>query len=489
MLYKSRWYNKDEEALFQQTVAGFCSFDDDADNGDSFDDDGFDDEGFDDLGGWDDIGLDDSYDDIGGFGGDSTDDIGGWDDLDGRGIDFDTFSTEDFSTYGFNESFDRGYGFDDTGKAYDNAFEAALDGLFGGFTVADVFDGVAKSIGFALGGPIGGALASLAVSIARGESFSQTAVTALANTTGIPGLEMALERTQLGRDVSTAFEDAVSRNTPDEIEAAYSEMSQAFGGTGSFDLGGFNTETGEFDVGDNFGSQFDDADDAFARNVLGAFANRGTDFDFNALQQAELQRRRDALAAQNDPFFKNLLDSFQGNYLDTNIESFLDELQRPAQEEVGFQVARGNLNAFGGKNANQILAEQRASALDFLQPTIENLRGEYTTGISDIEGLADEAARGYEFGGEFDFGPFRAQADDFSTSFGESITPALRDAIGTRTFFDPSEAIQTGAGVQGLTSGPRNSQDLIELLASRGDPRRNNRKVNRGLGFSGKGAF
>jgi len=207
----------------------------------------------------------------------------------------------------------------------------------------------------------------------------------------------------------------------------------------------------------------------------------------------ESSRRGNEFADSNNQFFQDLLNEDFDR--EQSIDNVIAGLKAPFANDVATQQARGNLNAFGGKTANQFILDQeqraRAFGSEFDGSDL------FSNSLQDIESRADEAARGFQLGQpDFDFTPFEQEATSARDFRPSQFEDSFRTAVEGQGFFQPG-GVSAGASQQGLVpGGSGNSRGGVSPVvgALTGDERGLNeqnrfRSNNRGRGNTGSGAF
>ena len=416
---------------------------------------------------------------------------------------------------------------------FDFSFDAF--GFEGGFDIADVIQGALTGFASVAFGPIAGIAVNALTDFARGKNFGQALAGAAVTALGVPGASTLAS--SLG--ITDALAGVVNSNTPESLQGAFDDLQSGFSNA-TTNFGSFDTSVGAPGIAsegnkNSFGSRLDalnqyykqargvanpgiptqQLDDIIRGSLLGANLSIPENVSLtededplNYLRQkfgdptafgqgaldAESGRLGNQFAKSNDQFFQDLTNTPFDSA--GSIESIINELKAPAANQISSFEANKNLNALGGKTANQFIEDQSGDARTFLERQFDNINSDFSTGLFDIERQADEAARGYKLGQPlFDNAPFETQANDFASNFPDR-EQSLRESLGDRTFFDPFAAISAGAGAQGLVSGGSNpagaspSGGVVDAIAGGGGGSDDRfRSIKRSRGNVGSGAF
>ena len=173
---------------------------------------------------------------------------------------------------------------------------------------------------------------------------------------------------------------------------------------------------------------------------------------------------------------------------DDIINAILDERIEPVQRQVATAGARGNLNLYGGRTANEELSRQRGVGFENVSQIGEGLQQGSQSEIDFIKDRASADVRGYQLGDElFDVAPFSQERSDLIGAKEGSLGADLSSAVGDQSIFDVQKALNIGGRAQGPVSGPVNQSFLDAIARGGGGPAA--AKTRRGLGQSGRGVF
>jgi len=172
---------------------------------------------------------------------------------------------------------------------------------------------------------------------------------------------------------------------------------------------------------------------------------------------------------------------------DDIINAILDERIEPIQRQVATAGARGDLNRYGGRTANEEISRQRGAGFENISQIGEGLQQGSQSEIDFIRDRASADVRGYQLGDElFDVAPFSQERSDLIGAREGSLRPDLSRAVGNQPIFDVQEALNVGGRAQGVVSGNVN-QSFLDAIARGGGGTA--AKTRRGLGQSGRGVF
>jgi hypothetical protein len=216
------------------------------------------------------------------------------------------------------------------------------------------------------------------------------------------------------------------------------------------------------------------------------FDARFTDPSFgqNVLQSEEDLRKQAFNQAIGGTFPGGAFDPID----DDIINAILDERIEPVQRQVATAGARGNLNLYGGRTANEELSRQRDVGFENVSQIGEGLQQGSQSEVDFIRDRASADVRGYQLGDElFDVAPFSQERSDLIGAREGSLGADLSSAVGNQPIFDVQKALNIGGRAQGPVSGPVNQSFLDAIARGGGGPAA--AKTRRGLGQSGRGVF
>lgn len=354
--------------------------------------------------------------------------------------------------------------------------ESFLD-IFGLTTldIPDLIEDAVVGVVSLFGGPIAGVISRGAISLGRGKSLAES-LTAAAVTSFGPLAELA-NKTEVGKDFTAGLTSTLDKAFSDlGINSAFDTVTQSFSSPDTAStVDGFDSFTDDQDG--NI-----DTPDEFILNALDkTLGNR-----LRSLSPEELARqKRDNFASTAS----DILDTsklFQPTLDDDIINGILDREQNDASQLIANQSARGNLNAFGGRTANQELDRQREAG----QTRLESIGGGLLTnnrlGLNSIRNEAVGAAQSFKLGDpDFDLNPFKTRFDDFNTSKTNSLESDFNELVGNEKFFNANKATLAAGSRQGLVSGGDNNALLSSLASKVG----NNVSARRGLNSRNSGRF
>jgi hypothetical protein len=207
-------------------------------------------------------------------------------------------------------------------------------------------------------------------------------------------------------------------------------------------------------------------------------------FGQNVLQSEEDLRKQ--------AFGQEVSGAFPGGAFDpiddTIIDAILDERIEPVQRQIATAGARGNLNRYGGRTANEELIRQRGAGFENVSQIGEGLQQGSQSEIDFIRDRAAADVEGFQLGDEpFDVAPFSQERSDLIGAKEGSLGADLSSAVGNQPIFDVQKALNIGGRAQGPVSGPVNQSFLDAIARGGGVPAA--AKTRRGLGQSGRGVF
>ena len=168
------------------------------------------------------------------------------------------------------------------------------------------------------------------------------------------------------------------------------------------------------------------------------------------------------------------------------IDSIVGERRGPAQEQVGRQEARGNLNPFGGQTANEFLSGQEPRIQERIGEVGGGVLDEARRGLGEIKDRASGAVNDFTLGDPaFDVTPFAEERQGFIDTETPLIGGSVRDVLSNEPLFDVRGALAEGGKTQGLVSGAP-SASFLDTIAAR---QQAGTRERRGLGSRGSGAF